>query len=300
MIERIVSWSRFFEGPLAVCTGHMLARAAELRLPEPLLRLVIKGYGTWFGVEMTDVLVPSAGFGCFGDFFARRLRPGARPLCSDPGSVASPCDAEVLERGRLDADATNRITIKGTTYSLRDLVGDAGVAAALAGGGYCLLYLHPRDYHRVHVPMDGTLKGVRHLQGARYPMAPWASKLANGALDKNERVAFDIEIRDDGRRCVVLMVAAFGVGGIESPYLPLTAFEAGTRSASPNLAVIRGDELAAFRLGSTVALLWPPGTVEINPDPRVGERVLMGQAVGRICTNNSKRSISNGRLDKPA
>jgi phosphatidylserine decarboxylase len=131
---------------------------------------------------------------------------------------------------------------------------------------------------------------VRHMLGARYPMAPWASNLTDGALGKNERVAFDIELAPSGRRCVLLMVAAFGVGGIASPHLPATAFEAGVRRACRNVTVTHGDDLAAFRIGSTVALLWQRGTVEIYPSPRTGERVLMGQTVGRICAGNPKQS----------
>ena len=279
MRDRHIPWSRFFEGPLAIGTGRALARAAELRLPEPVLRPFIKVYTAWFNVDMSAVLAPPDGFGCFGDFFARRLRPETRPVCREPEAVVSPCDAVVQERSWLDADATNPITIKGDRYSLRDLVGDADVAASLAGGWFCVLYLHPRDYHRVHVPTDGTLRGVRHMPGARYPMAPWASGLTDGALGKNERVAFDIELPQNRLRCVLLMVAAFGVGGIESPYLPKGAGGSRTNMAE---MVRRGDDLGAFRIGSTVVLFWPNGTIETDRGIRAGGRVLVGQRIGRI------------------
>ncbi|MFC1643107.1 phosphatidylserine decarboxylase, partial [Myxococcota bacterium] len=139
-----------------------------------------------------------------------------------------------------------------------------------------------------HVPMDGTLKEVRHMPGARYPMAPWASVFSTGALGKNERVAFDIELSQDGCRCVLLMVAAFGVGGIECPYLSAAGSTDGRRAslASP---VTRGDELGAFRIGSTVVVLWPKGSVELEPDNNGSGRVLVGQMIGRLhCTNSDE------------
>ncbi len=97
MRERLISWSRFFEGQPAIGAGRALARAAELRLPEPMLRPFIKAYTAWFGVDMSVVLTPADGFACFADFFARRLRPEARPICREAGAVVSPCDAAVTD-----------------------------------------------------------------------------------------------------------------------------------------------------------------------------------------------------------
>jgi phosphatidylserine decarboxylase len=276
-----------FEGPLAIGASRALARAANLRLPDPMLRAFIKAYTVYFGADMSVVVTPLDGFGCFGDFFARRLRTEARPVCRDPGAVVSPCDAVVQERSRIDADATNLITIKGDSYSMPALIGDADVAAGLAGGGFCVLYLHPRDYHRVHVPTDGTLTGVRHMPGTRYPMAPWASGLTDRALGKNERVAFDIELPRDGLRCVLLMVAAFGVGGIESPYLPDGV---GGRRTGMAEVVCRGDEIGAFRIGSTVVLLWPKKAFELDACISAGGRVLVGQTMGHLHCTSSRKS----------
>lgn len=273
-------WSLFFESPVAVGVSQMLARASELRLPEPMLKLFIAAYTAGYGVDMRGVLTPPDGFQCFGDFFARRLRPEARPVCCDSGAVASPCDATVLEFGLIDDAAADLIVIKSIRYSIRDFIGDADIAASLAGGGYCVLYLHPRDYHRVHVPVNGTLRAIRHMPGSRYPVAPWASRLFTDAIGKNERMAFDIELSEDGHRCVLLMVAAFGVGGIDSSYLPQST---DGRRRDLNNVVSLGDELGTFRIGSTVVLLWPKGAVEIDSRLNVNERVLVGQHIGRLC-----------------
>lgn len=258
---------RVFEGGLAVRAGRVLGAAAALRFPKAALASVVKAYIAWFGVEMTDVLVPRGGFGTFGEFFARKMKPGARSVCGDPGSVISPCDGVVIEAGRIDDGAASALAVKGTIYRLDELVADRGVAASLTGGGYCLIYLHPRDYHRVHAPVDATLKGVRRVPGARYPVAPWAENLCDGVLGRNERVAFDLELPNDKRRLLLLMVAAFGVSDIEC------------RSTG---ALRRGDEVGAFRLGSTVGLFWPRGLVALDDSIEAGSRVLMGQRIGMV------------------
>lgn len=280
----LIPFSRFFEGPLAFGAGIALARAAELRLPRPVLGLLMKAYSAWLDVDMNGVLTPQGGFGCFGDFFARRLRPEYGPICAEPGTLVSPCDGSVQQRSAIDTQVLDSITIKGCTVSLGNLIGDADVAASLVGGTFCVIYLHPRDYHRVHVPIDGILSSVRHVPGARYPVASWASGLTDEVLSRNERVAFDFELTPAGPRCVVLMVAAFGVGGIESPYL-----SRGMRGNRKNMAeaVARGDDLGAFRIGSTVLLLLPAGAVELDRRVTVGSRVLAGQVIGRLCSTSS-------------
>jgi len=274
---------RFFEGDVSACIGRALGRAAERRLPACMLTPLVKAYVACLGVDMSQVQVPAGGFGSFGAFFARRLRPDARPVFTDPCSVVSPCDSVVVGQGRIDAGATSVLVIKNTEYVVQDLIADATVAAGLAGGGFCLFYLHPRDCHRVHIPVDSTLSEARYIPGARYPMAPWASPFAGGALGKNERVVFDLELPDDGRRCVLVMVAAFGVGGIECQHVPPEGRQPGTmRRTALAVSVTRGDEIGAFRLGSTVALLWPGDVIELDEALGAGGRVLAGQRVGRV------------------
>lgn len=260
-------FERFFEGGVAARAGRVLGGAAALRFPKAALAPVVKAFVAWFGVEMSEVLVPPGGFSSFGEFFARKLKPDARSVCGDPCSVISPCDGVVIEAGRIDDGAASTVTVKGTVYRLDDLVADRGVAIGLTGGGYCLIYLHPRDYHRVHAPLDATLKEVRRVPGARYPVAPWIEKLGDAVLGKNERVAFDLELPNDDRRLMLLMVAAFGVSDIECR-------GKGARR--------RGDEVGAFRLGSTVGLFWPRGLIALDDSIKAGSRVLMGQRIGRV------------------
>lgn len=274
---------RVFEGPASRIACRVLGAVSEWHTPDLLLRRLVASYVAWFRVDMSQVLVPVRGFRSFADFFARELQPEARPACSDPDAVVCPCDGVLVERGRIGEGTADALKVKGTMYRLPELIGDAAIAAGLAGGGYCLLYLHPRDYHRVHAPLDARLCTVRHIPGARYPMAPWASGFAGDALGKNERVAFDLELSMEGRCCVLLMVAAFGVGNIECRQVPGAVGRGHAVRRTPCAVLLRrGDPLGAFRLGSTVVLLWPENTLELEALPEVGGRVLAGQRLGRV------------------
>lgn len=268
---------------ISVCASHVLGFLDKARLPQFALTPMIRAYVRWFAVDMSQVAIPEGGFDTFGSFFARRLQPNSRHICGDPGSLVCPCDGLIVDLGDIDADDATTLVIKGVTYRLGELIGDEQTAAELAGGGYCVIYLHPRDYHRVHVPVSSVLTRVQHLPGTRLPVAPWAAEFNKDVLRRNERLAFHLEWSSNGDRLVLLMVSAFGVGGIESETVGMEP--AGRRTIQDATAGTfrrRGDEIGAFRLGSTVALLWPKGAVILDESVQVGGRVCVGQRIGRL------------------
>ena len=270
-----------FEGPLSTTMSRWLRTIAELRVPECFLNPIIGAYISWFGVDMSQVSVPAEGFGSFGDFFARKLKPQARQFCCGPDAIVCPCDGVLEGVGQLD-DVSGTLVIKNEKYHVNELISDSTFAHSLMGGHFCIIYLHPRDYHRIHAPMNATLREVKHIPGEKYPMAPWANQFSHGKLKKNERVVFEFENVLGGPRCMLIMVAAFGVGWIESAYLP-KMFKTKEDNRKPNCVtkLQRGDEIGAFRLGSTVVLLWPKGFVQLNKSFVEGERVLAGQQIGQ-------------------
>jgi len=281
MQRQAMMW--FFEGTPARAGSALLGMLAKLRIPGALLRPLVTAYIRWFGVDMSQVAVPSGGFCSFGDFFARRLTADARPICCGENSVASPCDGMIVATGRIEKEGIHSaLVLKNEAYSIAELVADAAVAEALAGGEYCVIYLHPRDYHHVHAPADATVVATRHIPGARYSVAAWAALPGVWAVGKNERVAFELDVYG-GRRCVLLMVAAFGVGGIVCEHLvSFGGHEPPVRTRTGTVELRRGDDIGAFRLGSTVVLLWPPGLIELDRSVVVGRRVLAGQKIGQV------------------
>lgn len=268
--------------------SHALGQVADIRMPSALLRPVIKAYSMAVNVELDEVLEPEGGFESFGDFFVRRLRPDVRPICGDQAALLSPCDGELVDRGPIDRERPTSITVKGCTYDVDQLLGGAAAEVDFGGGGYLVIYLHPRDYHRVHTPVDGELTGVCHVPGKRFPVASWSERRIRGIYSKNERMVYVLEPRSSGTLAIV-MIAAFGVGNIDTPYAPIERAgdgEIATRCFEPRIGLSRGDDLGAFRLGSTVVLVWTDGAVEIDEKLAHG-RVEVGSRIGSLGTSTS-------------
>ncbi len=291
MLEKI------FASTAALGAIDAVGRAADWRLPQPILRPVIHAYGAVVGVDMDAVREPPGGFPTFGDFFARRLRFDLRPVCEDPDAMVSPCDGEVTSAGALDESGETNLAVKGRTWSAGDVVGGPESAAKFAGGGFAVIYLHPRDYHRVHVPFDGRVRRVRHVPGSRFPVAPWAEAQVGETVDRNERVAFELDLKGGGRAAVT-MVAAFGVGNIDTRLGPSRARmrrnEVTEIDFDPGVDLKRGEEIGAFRLGSTVVVLWSRGAATMD-EGWTGRRVEIGARIGGVATGSVENEIAKQR-----
>ena len=143
---------------LRVLPREKITRAAgalaDHKWSAPLGRAVVRVYSRAYAVELEDCLEQS-GWASFDAFFTRALRDGVRPIDLDPRVVVSPADGRIDSMGRIEADST--FTVKGSPYRVEDLVGDPAEAQRYVGGAGCVIYLSPRDYHRVHSPVGGEI-----------------------------------------------------------------------------------------------------------------------------------------------
>lgn len=251
---------------------------ASVSPPRALLERVVAVYVRAYGVSMMDVEVPPGGFKTFDEFFTRRLQPGARPLEGASGVGVSPCDGRVLDRGPVDLGGSLRI--KGRLYGVAELAGEEA-APSFDGGEFIVIYLSPRDYHRVHSPADARIQRLEHYPGTLLPVNGVGVRLVPSLFARNERMAFHLQTDAFGPVCLV-MVGATGVGRITVPFDDLVTNRGPgprrVRRYEPALPVARGDELGTFHLGSTVVLFFSPGrTTPTGPGP--GEAVRMGRAL---------------------
>src|SRR5262252_1883855 len=139
-------------------------------LPSRLRGLAYRAFARAVGANLDEVELALGGYPSLGDFFARRLQRGAREVDAAPSAIISPCDGVLAARGTAVSGAL--VQAKGRTYQLAELVADGELASRLTGGPYATIYLSPRDYHRVHAPVDARIEGYDYLPGALWPVNP--------------------------------------------------------------------------------------------------------------------------------
>ncbi|HTN53127.1 MAG TPA: archaetidylserine decarboxylase [Anaeromyxobacter sp.] len=251
------------------------------RAPAAVRLAAMRAFARRYGVDLAESPDLEA-YRTFGEFFARPLRPGLRPIAPGDEVVVSPVDAVVSETGRATAGAL--VQAKGIDYSAAALLGDDALAARLEGGAYATLYLSPRDYHRIHFPLGGAVTGWRYLPGKLWPVNPASVRTVPGLFTVNERLVTVMETPLGA--CAVVAVGATVVGRVRATYDPAAPFTnaAGAvrrrRDYETPLRVEKGQELGAFEMGSTVILIFEPGRVRLGPTLVPGARVRVGQAIG--------------------
>ena len=263
--------------------SRIVLHATRVRIPawqQWLIRTVVRRYE----VDLSDAVESDLrAWPTFNAFFTRSLRPDARPLPAEPDAVAAPSDGTVQYAGEI-ADS-GLAQAKSLTYTVEALLGDRRAAAAFAGGSTATIYLAPRDYHRVHLPVDGTLTALVHLPGDRFSVNPATTERIRHLFARNERVVFHFR-GAGGHPFAIVMVGALLVGGIETPWTGLVADLPSPGPVrrwdfdDPDLA--RGAEIGRFNMGSTVIALFPRGAVRWDPAFRPGAPVRCRQGIGRL------------------
>jgi len=276
---------RIFIAALASLPKHGLSRlvgaATRAALPGPALRTAMRAFATRYGIDLSEC-PPIESYPTFGQFFARPLLPGRRPIAPGEAVVVSPVDAVVSECGL--ATEGRLLQAKGIDYSSEALLGDAVLARRLSGGAYATLYLSPRDYHRIHYPLGGRIPGWRYLPGTLWPVNPASVRTVPGLFAGNERLVTVLETPLG--TCALVAVGATVVGRVKAFYdaaVPVTnrAGAGPSRHDYPAaIPVEKGAELGAFEMGSTVILLFEPGRVALAPAVAPGAALRVGQAIG--------------------
>ncbi|MBU6198870.1 MAG: phosphatidylserine decarboxylase [Xanthomonadaceae bacterium] len=247
-----------------------------------LIGRVVKAYRVdMTQAEQTDPLA----FPSFNAFFTRALKPGARPLPDDARAIACPADGRISQFGPV---RNGRIfQAKGQDFSAAELLGDEAAAAPYQNGQFITIYLSPRDYHRVHAPLAGTLLETAHIPGRLFSVAPVAVDTVPRLFARNERLVchFDGEC---GPFAVVL-VGAMLVSGVETAWggveIPPYAKAIARRDwRGKNIRLERGAELGRFNMGSTVIVLLPPDKAALGPGLSIQTSIKMGQSIGRLIT----------------
>ncbi|MGH7272291.1 MAG: archaetidylserine decarboxylase [Polyangiaceae bacterium] len=235
--------------------GRAIGLLADSHWPMPIGRAVVALYSRAYDVSLAECADPGdpGGWSSFDAFFTRRLREGARAIDPDPRSIVSPADGRIESMAAIEAGGS--FFVKGRPYSVRELVGDPESARRFEGGMGFVVYLSPRDYHRVHSPVSGQIRRILSLPGDYFPVNAIGLRHVPNLFCRNRRVAIEIDADQGLGRVTVVMVVAMIVGRITTAGTGAGDVPIGAHPFDPPLHVARGEEIGAFHLGSTAVVL---------------------------------------------
>ncbi|THF73348.1 archaetidylserine decarboxylase [Cohnella fermenti] len=230
-----------------------------------LSRRFIPRFAALYRIPVEEAEKSLREYACLNDFFTRRLKPGARPLDSEEGALLSPVDALITSCGTIKDGQL--LQVKGQDYTIEELLNGSPRTGQYEHGYYWVLYLSPTDYHRIHSPCSGTIVESEHVPGKVYPVNDFGLTCMRRVLSRNERLI--TYIRHEEGEIAVVKVGALNVSSIRYAEPLPNRLEA-------------GQELAYFEFGSTVVLLAENGTCGECECRKAGDRVKMGQKLGKL------------------
>ena len=266
--------------------SRLVLRLTRIRL-RPLKNLLIRSFVRGFRPNMSEAAQPNPLlYPSFNAFFTRALRHGARPIDIDPEALASPVDGTISQIGRLDGSRI--VQAKGHDYTLEALFdGSPEWAQRFTGGAFATLYLAPYNYHRIHMPVAGTLRAAWYVPGHLYSVNAVTAGAVPGLFAKNERVVCVFE--EGPRAFAMVLVGALFVGSITTvwhgdvtPRSPRRRVDLPLDGTRVPLRLSKGAEMGRFNMGSTVILLLQPDMLDWLPKFVPGTTIEVGRMLARL------------------
>jgi phosphatidylserine decarboxylase len=257
----------------------------------PVKNLLIRSLSRRFDIDMDEAISSNPDdYEHFNAFFTRELKPQARPVDGGPGSIVCPADGVISQAGPI---REGRIfQAKGHDFTATELLGgDEELGQAFASGCFATIYLSPRDYHRVHQPIEGTLQQTIYVPGRLFSVAPLTTENIPRLFARNERIAC-IYKTPAGLMAQVL-VGAINVSAMETVWAGEIPGDRRVRSENQREQTVhlkQGEEMGRFNMGSTVIMLFASSEVSWAPPIDAGCRVLMGQRMGSYANDGSASS----------
>ena len=249
----------------------------------PVSRHLIPYYIRYFQIDMEPVKKPVSEFENLVDFFVRAYKEDARPIDPRDHVIISPVDGTVSQCGTISSG--HLFQAKGYEYSLSELLGESeSQVQRYYNGTFITIYLSPRDYHRIHSPIDGKVREMTYIPGDLYPVNEWGVQSVPKLFVRNERLITFLQT--EYGQIALVKVGATNVGSIKVVYdqeiitnrKKARYIHKAYEEAYP---MPKGAELGRFEFGSTVILLFEPQTIEWIQDLQPGTTLRMGQAIAQ-------------------
>lgn len=255
---------------------------------KPLKNLLIRNFIRLFNVDLSEASEPDyRAYRHFNHFFTRSLRAGIRTI--DTGNtVISPVDGCISQLG--DIHAGELFQAKHRYYTLDSLLaGEQDMARHFQDGTFATLYLSPKDYHRIHMPVDGRLSRMTYVPGRLFAVNARTTRVVHNLFARNERIIclFETSIGP----MALVMIGAINVGSLETVWSG--EITPGTKRViqawnyhndSSAIKLVKGEEMGRFNMGSTVLLLFGKGQVKWLPDLQSSNAVTLGMPLAEIQT----------------
>lgn len=274
-----------------IAPQHLLSRSLGLLAASKkvgLKNFIIKKFIAKYGVNMAEALHPDAeDYVSFNDFFTRELKPGSRPIADAQNAIACPADGLVSACGNIEKGKL--LQAKGKQFSLLNLLGgDNKRAQVFEEGNFATVYLSPKDYHRVHMPLSGTLTEMVFIPGKLFSVNQTTSENIPELFARNERVVciFETEVGP----MAVILVGAMIVASIETVWAGQIApskqklYVEDYSQHHPPIHIAKGDEIGRFKLGSTALVLFGPGVMQWSETTEENASIRMGETLGTLRT----------------
>lgn len=265
---------------------HALTRLAGLLAGAKLgglTTLMIEQFVKHYQINTKEMMGKIKDYKTFNAFFSRPLIPSARPINYNADAVTYPVDGKISQFGKIEDKFL--FQAKNHYYTTEVLLADAKEAAAFQNGDFITIYLSPKDYHRVHIPFDGTLDKMIHVPGDLFSVNPFNAKHIPELFARNERVVcyFNTSI---GRMAVVFVGATI-VRSIATAWAGTVAPNKNKdisiyEYAARNLSFPKGSEIGKFFMGSTVICLFEKDKIDFNKDMQSGQPTRMGMQMAKI------------------
>ena len=220
----------------------------------------------------------------FNDFFTRRLKQTSRTWHLDKKNILSPVDGAISQIGKLNRD--NIIQAKGKDYSLRQLLAnDNESIQRLNDGIFTTLYLSPRDYHRIHMPVTGKLIRSIYVPGDLFAVNNATVRKVDNLFARNERFISIFET--DLGLMAQIMVGAIFVGSMDTVFAgqitPSKTRQLTIKEYDNEPVTLgQGQEFGHFNMGSTVILVFEKDKLNWLEELKAGDGIQVGQVLGKV------------------
>ena len=277
-------WDKLVTFPQYLIPQHVLSlvmyrvtRCEVVWFKNLIISTIIKQYR----VNMAEAAEMNLDYySSFNAFFTRLLRNDARAISES--DIVSPVDGVVSQVGPVISGQI--VQAKGQEYSILALLGgDDALTSEFADGQFATIYLSPKDYHRIHMPVTGTLRKMRYIPGKLFSVSPRTVRAVPDLFARNERVAVTFDT--DFGPIVVVLVGAIFVGSMETIWAGQITPNYGkviqqwTYDGEQAITIEKGQEMGRFNMGSTVVVLVGKDAALFNDQVEAEATIQLGNAM---------------------